>query len=419
MTAQAATTQDSDPLIAAQDPLEAARERLIQNALTDSRIGRVGLELEFHVVDLADPALRPTWAALNEAAARLPVMPAGSSVSFEPGGQIELSTPPGTDLVSAVAALRTDRDALRQALCELGLGAAPLGADPARRIQRVNPSPRYAAMERHFDALGCGEHGRAMMSGTAALQVNLDAGPEAGWADRMALTGSLVPVLVAISASSPYLGGRESGWHSMRQQTWHGIDRGRAGPVGSGEPTSAWATYALDAPVMLTRDGDGFRSVTERASFGDWLRGAPVTDRPPTVDDLDYHLTTLFPPVRPRGYVEIRCADALPDRWWPALAALIVVLLDNPAAAQRAAEASLPVADLAPVAARQGLSDPRIHAAVRKCIAIAVDHSPEELTSDLVDLAELVAAGLTPGAVLRERARARGPLRLLEEEAHA
>jgi glutamate--cysteine ligase len=420
MTAQATTTRDSsDPLVVAQDPVEVARAHLMENALTDSQVGQVGLELEFHVVDLADPARRPSWIALNEAAAQLPVMPAGSSVSFEPGGQIELSTPPKADLVSAVAALRSDRVVLRRALRELGLGAAPLGADPARRIQRVNPAGRYAAMERHFDALGCGEPGRAMMSGTAALQVNLDAGPEAGWADRMALIGSLVPVLIAASASSPYLGARESGWHSMRQQTWHGIDLSRTGPVGSGEPTSAWATYALDARVMLTRDGDEFRSVTERLSFGDWLRGAPVADRPPTLRDLDYHLTTLFPPVRPRGYVEIRCADALPDRWWPALAALVVLLIDDPAAADRAAEASLPVAELGDVAARRGMSDPRIRTAVEECIAIAVEHAPEGLTPDLVDLAELVASGLTPGAVLRERARSRGPLRLLEEEAHA
>jgi glutamate--cysteine ligase len=420
MTAQATTTRDTaDPLVVAQDPLEAAREHLVENALTDSHVGRVGLELEFHLVGLADPAQRPTWTALTEAAAQLPAMPAGSSVSFEPGGQIELSTPPTADLVSAVAALRSDRDVLRRTLGELGLGAAPLGADPARRIQRVNPSRRYAAMERHFDGLGCGEPGRAMMSATAALQVNLDAGPEAGWADRMALIGSLVPVLIATSASSSYLGGRESGWHSMRQQTWQGIDHSRTGPVGAGEPTSAWATYALDAPVMLIRDGDDIRAVTERLSFGDWLRGAPATDRPPTLEDLDYHLTTLFPPVRPRGYVEIRCADALPDRWWPALAALIVVLIDNPAAADRAADASLPVANLAETAARRGMSDPRIRTAVQECTAIAVQHCPQELRSDLEDFAELVAGGLTPGALLRERAHSRGPLRLLEEEAHA
>ena len=110
-------------------------------------------------------------------------------------------------------------------------------------------------MEQHFDALGCAGSGKAMMSATAALQVNLDAGPAAGWDARLALISTMVPMLVAASASSPYLGGRSSGWHSMRQGTWQGIDRGRTAPVSGGEPTAAWAQYALNAPVMLVRDG--------------------------------------------------------------------------------------------------------------------------------------------------------------------
>ena len=71
--------------------------------------------------------------------------------------------------------------------------------------------------------------------------------------------------------------------------------------------------------------------------------------------DLDYHLTTLFPPVRPRGYLELRCLDALPDRWWPALAALTVTLADDPVAADAAAELCAPVADSWETAARHGL----------------------------------------------------------------
>ena len=73
-------------------------------------------------------------------------------------------------------------------------------------------------------------------------------------------------------------------------------------------------------------------------------RVRPRSTGAPTLADLDYHLTTLFPPVRPRGYVEIRCIDALPDRWWPALAALTAVLIDDPIAADRAAELCEPVA---------------------------------------------------------------------------
>lgn len=134
---------------------------------------------------------------------------------------------------------------------------------------------------------------------------------------------------------------------------------------------------------------------------------------------MDYHLTTLFPPVRPRGYIEIRCIDALPDRWWPALAALTAILVDDPVAADRAAELAAPVAGGWQTAARAGLSDPAVRAAVSGCVQVALDRCPPELKAGLEAFAELIAAGRTPSDELRARAASVGPLRVLEEEAHA
>jgi glutamate--cysteine ligase len=396
-----------------------ARQHVADAALRPDDRGRVGLELEFHLVDLARPARRPDWSAVAALVTDLPAMPSGSSVTLEPGAQIELSTPPRDDLVGAVAALRADREALRQALSERGFGAAPLGTDPAREVRRTNPHPRYAAMEAHFTALGCGGPGREMMAATAALQVNLDAGPAEGWGSRLALIRSLVPVLVAVSASSPYLAGRASGWHSMRQETWYGIDPGRTDPITAGEPAEAWADYALAAPVMLVRDGEALRPVDGRVPFAGWLADPAPIGRPVTVADLDYHLTTLFPPVRPRGYVEIRCLDALPDRWWPALAALTVTLVDDPLAADRAAELCEPVAAELEGAARHGIADPGLRAAATGCVEVAARRCPASLAPDQEALAGLLAEGRTPGSALRERAETHGPLRLLEEEARA
>lgn len=245
-----------DPFEASGEPVESARQHISEAALTPNPGGRVGLELEFHLVDLGEPARRPGWAQARELALGVGPLPSGSLVTLEPGGQIELSTPPADDVVEAVRALRADREVLRRQLRASGFGAAPLGADLARPVERINPHPRYLAMEEHFDALGCAGSGKEMMSATAALQVNLDAGPESGWQDRLALIRSMVPMLVAASSTSPYLGGRTSGWHSMRQGTWQGIDRGRSDPVTWGEPAAAWADYALNAPVMLVRDGD-------------------------------------------------------------------------------------------------------------------------------------------------------------------
>jgi glutamate--cysteine ligase len=408
-----------DPLARAADPVEVARAHIVEMALHESPGGRVGLELEFHLVDLAHPERRPTWTQVQELAAGLLPMPSGSSVTVEPGGQLELSTPPTPDVASSVAALRADRAVLRQGLADAGYGSAPLGTDPARPARRVNPSGRYVAMETHFAALGCETPGKAMMSATAALQVNLDAGPAAGWSQRLGLIRDLGPMLVAASACSPYLGGAASGWRSMRQEIWHGIDHSRSDPVPGAEPTEAWASYALNAPIMLVRDGANATPVTERVPFRAWLRGAAPIDRRPTLADLDYHLTTLFPPIRPRGYVEIRCIDALPDRWWPALAALTATLIDDDVAADRAAELCEPIHGAWQIAARDGLGDRAVRTAVQGCVDIATRRCPPALRPELEAYAELIGRGRTPGDELRDRAVAVGPLGALEEEAHA
>jgi glutamate--cysteine ligase len=418
MTAQELTRHD--PLADAADPVELARQHVATSALHADVGGRVGLELEYHLVDLAQPARRPTWNDIEALASTLPELPRGSSITFEPGGQIELSTPPGADVGAAVAALRADEARLRALLLAAGFGAAALGADLARAPQRVNPHSRYRAMEEHFDSRGAGS-GRQMMTATAALQVNLDAGPQAGWEERLARIRTLVPMLVALSSTSPWLGGTTSGWHSMRQGVWQGIDHGRSDPVGRGDPTSAWATYALDAPVMLVRSQEEatptFVPVTERIPFAQWLRGAAPFGRPATLADLEYHLTTLFPPVRPRGYVELRCLDALPARWWPAVAAVTATLIDDPQAADAAAELVTPVADSWETAARHGLHDPAVHRAVTGCVEVALRHVPTELVAEVEALAALLEAGSSPSEEIRRRVEAVGPLAVLEEEA--
>lgn len=419
MTAETVTAPEIEDVLDTADPMAAATAYVAAGALAEGTERRVGLELELHLVDLAAPERRPTWAEVEALVAGLPAMPSGSSVTLEPGAQVELSTPPRDDVSAAVAALRADREVLRHALAEAGFGAAPLGADPAREVSRCNPAPRYAAMEQHFEARGCGAPGRAMMSATAALQVNLDAGPATGWSARIELMRSLVPMLVTASATSPFLGGHASGWHSMRQETWHGIDHGRSDPIPVGEPTVAWALYALNAPVMLLRGEHGMAPVRRLVSFGDWLREPDRLGRRATQADLDYHLTTLFPPVRPRGYVEIRCIDALPDRWWPALAALVVTLLDDPVAADEAAELCQPVAHAWETAARHGLADPALRRAATGCAEVAARRGPPDLRPELEAFAELVASGRTPADEIRSRAETHGPLHVLEEEAHA
>src|SRR5918912_1361761 len=346
--------------------LEAAAAHVAGAALRPGPVGPVGLELEAHLVDLDTPASRVPWQRIRDLVDALPALPGGSRVTLEPGGQVELSGPPYPDVAAAVAALRADRDVLAGALAAERLAAAPVGADPLRPPARVCPAPRYAAMEEHFAAVGCAEAGTAMMTGTAALQVNLDAGPCAGWSERVSLAHQLGPTLVAVAACSPLA------------------------------------------------DGRGAAPVRERVSFAAWVAGeVRLGGRAPSAGDLDYPLTTLFPPVRPRGYLEIRYLDAAPEPWWPALAAVTTVLLDDPVAAGHAAAATLPVAAAWDRAARVGLADPALHAAARACLAGACAAVPAALRPEVEALADLVDRGRCPGDALLDTAGTGGPTAVL------
>jgi ergothioneine biosynthesis glutamate--cysteine ligase EgtA len=390
--------------------LDEAVEHVTRAALRASPPGRVGLELEGHLVDLDAPARRVPWPRVRSAVEGVGPLPGRSRLTVEPGGQLELSGPPAPDVADAVTAVRVDRAVLCAALAEAHLGLAPLGADPLRRPERVNPAERYSAMEEHFAAVGCADAGHAMMTSTASVQVNLEAGPAAGWSARVALAHQLGPVLVAVSACSPLLAGRRTGWRSSRQRVWGDVDQARCGPLlGGPDPAGEWAAYALSAPVMMVRDpaSGGAEPVRGRTAFADWVTGeAPLGGRRPTTEDLDYHLTTLFPPVRLRGFLEIRYLDAAPEPWWPALAAVTAALLDDPVAADRAAEASAPVAGAWDRAARRGLADDDLRAAARGCLDAAVDAVPAALRPEVEALAALVGAAGCPGdAVLADAAR--------------
>ncbi len=406
--------------------LDGAHDYVQASALRATPLGQVGFELEGHLVDLANPQTRVSWQRINSVLAALPALPGGSRVTVEPGGQLELSTPPLPGTGTAIDALRRDENALRAHLRTHALGVAHLGADPARPTQRVNPGSRYAAMESYFAATGNATAGAAMMCSTASLQINLEAGPATAWPRRVRLAHTLGPVLVAISACSPVLAGKITGWRSSRQRVWGELDRARCGPLLAGEkPAEEWATYTLCAPVMLIRDPvtGATEPMRESVPFSSWVKGvdgtAQLSDRAPTQADLDYHLTTLFPPVRLRGFLEIRYLDTVPAPWWPALAAITVALFDNPVAADLAAAATEKVAGQWTAAARDGLANPLIAAAARSCLDAAVSAVPTSLKPDVERYAELVYAGRTPGDDVLERAQIAGPLAVLAEYADA
>jgi glutamate--cysteine ligase len=418
-----AAVDDGKPLTAA-----AAYDRSCRAALADTDIGAVGLEVETHLVDLGAVDAAVAWSRVEPALELVRAATEKSPVTVEPGGQIELSGSPAADILAAVTDMRRDVMSARLALAPLGLGLAHAGADPLRPPRRVNPRPRYRAMEQHFAATGKSAAGVVMMNSTAALQVNLQAGPATGWSERIARAHRLGPTLLALSASSPWLSGRDTGWKSARQRAWAGLDPRACGPLpgyltgaGVADPVAAWAHYALRAPVVFVRTRpDEVAAVGRSVTFQQWAEGTiRLGGRLPTAADLDVHLTTLFPPVRLRGYLELRYLDMTAPRWWPAIAAVATTLMDDPVAADLASEATEPAALLWRQAARVGLGDPILARCARRCLEIADGRVPAELATAVSDLAELVDARRCPGDLLAERIAEVGALAAFEELAHA
>ncbi len=383
--------------------------RIGANCLTDGPVGRVGLEIEAHCIDLADPLRRPDWDEVTGVIAGVPPLPGGSLITVEPGGAVELSGPPADGPLQAINAMAADRAVLRTAFAGAGFGLVLLGADPLRPAKRVNPGDRYRAMEQFFVASQTGAAGAAMMTSTASVQVNLEAGPQSEWAARVRLAHALGPTMVAIAANSPLLSGKFTGWRSSRQWVWGQLDSARCGPilgVDGEDPASDWARYAMKAPVMLvhpTPEMDA-EPITDWVPFAEWADGQVLLgDRRPTVADLDYHLTTLFPPVRPRRFLEIRYLDSVPDEVWPAVVFTLTTLLDDPAAADIATEATEPVATAWDRAAQKGLGDLRLHEAATRCVQAAAERAPAELEESMQRLMRSVEQGRCPADDFSDR----------------
>jgi ergothioneine biosynthesis glutamate--cysteine ligase EgtA len=348
------------------------------------------------------------------------VLPSGALLTTEPGGQLELSSQPADSLADLVRATSTDLVVLRAELATRGLELAGIGLDPLRPPRRVLSLPRYAAMEAFFDADG--PWGRQMMCATASVQVCLDAGDDSdgpsGYRQRWRLLHAIGPVLVGAFANSPLRDGKPTGWVSSRQQVWTRMDPGRTRPPRmNGDPRADWAAYALDAQVMCVPDPDSADwSAPPGLTFRDWVRGATTAAvrrtrglaavgraansratagggaaadgatgdgdgrlRRPTAGDLEYHLSTLFPPVRPRGHFELRMIDAQPADGWIVPLAVCTALLSDAQASDAALAAVAPLwsgrwpGDDGPWVrgARFGPADPAISRASRACFAAA------------------------------------------------
>ena len=367
--------------------VESARDVILRSAAPCGGGPAVGLELEWHTYPDGDRTARCRIEHLRAVCGDLH-LPGGSRVTYEPGGQVELSGPPVASVAQACDLLAVDAEVLVAALAGEGVEAVASGSDPHRPPVRVLGASRYAAMEAFFDTDG--PAGRRMMCNTAALQVNLDAGPEPE--ARWALAHALGPALAAAFSTSP-----SPGFASDRLGTWLAVDASRTrSALGTGGAVADWASFALAARVMLVRLDEHTSLPVEDLTLAAWLENGHGGMWPDEAD-VAYHLTTLFPPVRFRGWLELRFLDSLPAPWWRAAAVTTATLLGDEEVGRAAGAVARRHGrvDAWAVAARHGLADPGLAAVALACVRAAAEASDDPVVREFLE--RFTSRGRAPG----------------------
>ena len=355
-----------------------------------------GLELEWLLTDPDDPARHPELTELAGALGRhtprtissdspAEALAGGGLVTVEPGGQVEISSAPARSVDALIAAMNTDIDALRALLAPTGFVLSDRAIETSRPPHRILHTPRYDAMAETFDLLG--PAGRTMMCSTAALQVCLDLGTTETAADRWRAAHLLGPVLIAAFANSP------AGAHqSSRMASWWQLDPVRTLPPTAWNPED-YLDRVLGTPVLARRRDHGPWRVPRPLTLRQWL----ASGEPLTTADIDLHLSMLFPPVRPQGYLEFRYLDAQPDGEWVAPLALLTALFGDEATVASVLEVCASTSGRWLQATGLGLADAPLRACADQVYELAEPRlAALGLDQDTAELA---------GGVLRRRLR--------------
>ncbi|MGA7674683.1 MAG: glutamate--cysteine ligase [Rhizomicrobium sp.] len=238
----------------------------------------------------------------------------GAAISLEPGGQFELSGAPLKSVHETCAEVNTHQQQVREVAAEIGAGAIGLGFAPTWSMDETNrmPKQRYAIMRRYMPKVG--GYGLEMMFRTCTVQVNLDFSSEADMVKKYRVGLALQPVATALFANSPFREGKPNGFLSYRSHIWTDVDNDRAGMLPwvfeDGMGFERYVDYALDVPMYFVYREGKYIDVAGK-SFRDFLaRKIPeVKDIEPTMADWADHLTTIFPEVRLKRFLEMRGAD--------------------------------------------------------------------------------------------------------------
>ena len=353
-------------------------------------------------------------------------MTGGGAISLEPGGQFELSGAPVETVHQTQSELMAHLAQVREIATPLGIGFLGLGMTPSWSRAQIPQMPkgRYKIMTNYMPKVG--QYGLDMMYRTCTVQTNLDFCSEADMVKKLRVSVALQPVATALFANSPFTEGEPNGFLSFRSEIWRETDNARAGMIPwafeDGMGFERWVDYALDVPMYFVKRDDSYIDVAG-SSFRDFFTGRhpAFPGERPTLSDWANHLSTIFPEVRLKRYLEMRGADGVPWGRLPALPAFWVGLLYD----DTSLDAAWDIVKHWSAAERQALRDdvPRLgfkarirdrylFEIARECMALAhlglrrrahTDHVGRDESRHLEPLDRILVTGRTPAEEMLEK----------------
>jgi glutamate--cysteine ligase len=311
----------------------------------------------------------------------------GASITLEPGGQLELSGALLDNIHQTCTEVNTHLKQVRSVSQPLGIAFLGMGFHPKWRREDMQwmPKARYRIMREYMRRVGT--LGQDMMSRTCTVQVNLDFGSEADMVQKFRTSLALQPIATALFANSPFTDGRPNGYVSYRSHVWEDTDPDRTGMLpfvfDDDMGFERYADYMLDVPMYFVyRDGQYIDASGQ--SFRDFLAGRlpALPGEKPTLKDWEDHLTTAFPEVRLKRYLEMRGADGGPWARICALPALWVGLLYHPPSLDAAWEIAKDWSMEERIRLRAEVPRLGLRATVR-------GRTVQEIAQELIDLAQL------------------------------
>ncbi len=264
------------------------------------------------------------WQPIHENGKVIALTFEGQAITLEPGGQFELSGAPYPDLHKTCREVHTHLAQVREVADELGVGFVGIGFQPkwTRDESPVMPKGRYKIMRAYMPTRG--KLGLDMMLRTCTVQANLDFSDEPDMVKKLRVGLALQPVATALFANSPFTEGRPNGYLSYRSMIWTDTDPDRCGILPfvfePGFGFERYVDHALDVPMYFVNRGGTYIDASGQ-SFRDFIDGRlpALPGEQPTLSDWEDHLTTLFPEVRLKRFIEMRGADGGP---WDIICAL-------------------------------------------------------------------------------------------------